>query len=89
MDQILKRSPKIIERELTQLLIDIKNAGLSYSTVSMHLAALNSYVSMNDIVLNRKKLSKFFGEQKNKYEYRPYTHDENSGFLSLCAGRLK
>jgi hypothetical protein len=55
----------------------------------MHLAALNSYVSMNDIVFNRKKLSKFFGEQENKYEYRPYTHDEISGFLSLCDERGK
>jgi hypothetical protein len=89
MNQILKRSPKIIEREITQLLIDIKNAGLSYSTVSMHLAALNSYVSMNDIVLNSKKLSKFFGEQENKYEYRSYTHDEIAGFLSLCDERGK
>ena len=75
MDQILKRGPKIIEREITQLLIDIKNAGLSYSPVSIHLTALNSYFSMNDIDLNRKKLSKFFGEQEIKYEYRPFTHE--------------
>jgi DNA-binding transcriptional ArsR family regulator len=67
MDQILKRSPKIIEMEMTELLIDIKNADLSYSTVSVHLASLNSYFCINDIVLTRKKLSKFVGEQENKY----------------------
>ena len=53
--------------EITPLLIDIKNTGLYYYTVSVHLAALNSYFCINDIVLNRKKLSKFVGEQENKY----------------------
>ncbi len=48
-----------------------------------------SYFSINDIFLNRKKLSKFVGEQENKYEYRPYTHGEISRLLSLCDERGK
>lgn len=89
MDQILRKDPKIIEMELTHLLIDMKNSGMSYSTLSVHLAALYSYFAINDIPLNRKKLSKFVGEQENKYEYRSYTHDEISRLLSLCDERGK
>lgn len=70
MDQILRKDPKIIETELTQLLIDMKNSGMSYSTLSGHLATLYGYFAINDILLDRKKLSKFVGEQKNKFEYR-------------------
>ncbi len=33
MDQILRKEPKIIEIELTQMLIDMKNSGMSYSTL--------------------------------------------------------
>ena len=47
----------------------------------VHLAALYHFFSINDISINRKKLSKFIGEQENKYEYRSYTHDEVSRLL--------
>lgn len=50
--------------------------------LSVYSAALYIYFSINDIVLNRKKLSKFVEEQENEYEYRPYTHDEISRLLS-------
>lgn len=89
MDQILEKTPRKIEMELTQQLIDMKNEGMSYSTLSVHLAALYNFFSINDITLNRNKLSKFVGEQENKYEYRSYTHDEISRLLSLCDERGK
>ena len=44
---------------------------------------------INDVMINRKKLSKFLGEQENKYEYRSYTLDEISSLLSLCDERGK
>ena len=81
MAQILKRSPKIIEREIIRLLIDIKNAGLSYSPVLVHLAALSSYVSLKHIVLNRKKLSKFVREQENKYNIVPILMKKLLGYF--------
>jgi integrase len=67
----------------------MKNEESSYSTVSVHLAALYHFFSINDVIINRKKLSKFLGEQENKYEYRSYTHDEISSLLSLCDERGK
>lgn len=48
-----------------------------------------SFFSINDVVINRKKLSKFLGEQENKYEYRSYTIEEISSLHSLCDERGK
>ncbi len=67
----------------------MRHSGLAYSTALVHLAALYHFFSINDITINRKKLSKFVGEQENKYEYRSYTHDEISRLLSLCDERGK
>ena len=67
----------------------MKNSGFSYSTASVHLAALYHFFSINDVVINRKKLSKFLGEQENKYEYRSYTIEEISSLHSLCDERGK
>ncbi len=89
LDEILEKNPKVIESEITQQIVEMKNAGSSYSTVSVHLAALYHFFSINDVIINRKKLSKFLGEQENKYEYRSYTHDEISSLLSLCDERGK
>ena len=89
MDQVLGKNPKVIESEITQQLIEMKNAGSSYSTVMVHLAALHHFFYINDIMLNRKKLSNFLGEQENKYEYQSYTHEEISSLASLCDERGK
>ncbi|TVP40712.1 site-specific integrase [Candidatus Nitrosocosmicus arcticus] len=89
LDQVLQKNSKVIESEITQQLIEMKNAGSSYSTVSVHLAALYHFFSINDVIINRKKLSKFLGEQENKYEYRSYTLEEISSLLSLSDERGK
>lgn len=89
LDIILKKDSKVIESEITQQLIEMRNSGMAYSTAVVHLAALYHFFSINDITINRKKLSKFVGEQENKYEYRSYTHDEISSLLSLCDERGK
>lgn len=89
LEQIVKKDSKLIENEIIGQLIEMKRAGLSYSTLAVYLAAITSFFSINDIVLNRRKLSKFLGEQENKYEYRSYTHAEISKLLSLCDLRGK
>ncbi len=89
LSDILAKDSKIIENEIIQQLIEMKEENLSFSTMSVYIAALYHFFSINDITLNRKKLSKFVGEQENKYEYRGYTREEISKLLSLCDERGK
>ena len=89
MDQVLGKNPKVIESEITQQLIEMKTASSSYSTLSVHLAALYHFFSINDVIINSKKLSKFLGEQENKYGYRSYTLAEILSLHSLCDERGK
>lgn len=89
LDQVLKKDPKVIEGEIIEQLIEMKNKGMSFSTLSVHLAAMHSFFSINDISINIRKLSRFVGEQESKYEYRPYTHEEIAKLLALCDERGK
>ena len=89
LDKILSKDPKLIEIEIINQLIEMKSQGRSFSTLSVHLAALHSFFSINDISINVKKLYRFVGEQENKYEFRSYTHDEIGKLLSLCDERGK
>jgi len=63
--------------------------GLSSSSTKLFLAALVHFFSINDVMINRKKISKFLGDSENKYEYRSYTIDEISKILSVQDERGK
>lgn len=83
LSDILSKDPKVIEGEIIQQLMEKKGENFSFSTLSVHIAALYHFFSLNDITLNRKKLSTFVGEQENKYEYRGYTMMKYPSFY-LC-----
>jgi len=52
----------------------MRNNDFSYSYINNRLAAITSFLSLNDISINRKKLSKFLGEQKKTVKDQAYTH---------------
>ncbi|KAA2281229.1 site-specific integrase [Candidatus Nitrosocosmicus sp. SS] len=84
LDEILQTNPKELEADIIEHLIFMKdNEGLSHSSLSLFLAALSHFFTINDVLINRKKISKFIGEHENKQEYRPYNLDEISKLLSL------
>lgn len=87
LSDILSKEPKVIENDIIQHLIEMRKDDYSFSTISVYVSALYQFFSINDIILNRKKMSKFIGEQNNKYEYRSYTREEISDLLSLCDER--
>ena len=72
-DEILKIDPKIIEADIIETMIKMKeNEKLSSSSTRLLLAAVFHFFSINDVMLNRKKISKFTGEHENKFEYGSY-----------------
>ena len=84
LDEILKISPKDLERSIISTIVRMKEKeNLSSASTSLLLASLTHFFSINDVILNRKKIYKFVGERENKFEYRSYTHDEISRLLSI------
>ena len=49
-----------------------------YATISLYVATINKFYSMNDITLNWKKISSFMGEHEKVTDDRPYTHGRDS-----------
>jgi integrase len=90
LDQVLAKNVKTLEMEIIALLIKLKNEDkLSSSSSRVFLAAVMHFFSINDVVLNRKKIKKFLGEHENKFEYRSYTHDEIKRLLDISDERDK
>jgi hypothetical protein len=89
-DELLSRSPRLIEQGIIELLIEMRhNTELSYSAQNVFLSALTHFFSINDVVINRKKIKKFMSESENKYEYRSYTSEEIARLLEISDEREK
>ncbi len=90
LEQILEKPTKTIEYELIDCIYDMKEKqGLSYSTLNVFVAAVLHFFEINDVVLNRRKIKKFRGDNVNKYEYKSYTHEEINSIVSLLDERGK
>lgn len=80
--QILSKSPKEIEYELLGILEEMKDAELSFSSINLAITAISHFFDINDVIINKKKIGRFKGENINKFEYRAYTTDEISTLLT-------
>ena len=62
---------------------------LSYSTLNVFFCSIAHFYEMNDVVLNKRKIKKFMGENTTKYEYKSYTTEMISTLLSAADERGK
>lgn len=88
LDDILAKNPKDIESEIIQEIIKQQEVDkLGYSSSHIFLSSLTHFFAINDIVINRRKIKKFLGENTLKFEYRSYTTEEISRMLEICDKR--
>ncbi|MDR4490856.1 MAG: tyrosine-type recombinase/integrase [Candidatus Nitrosocosmicus sp.] len=90
LDDILSKNVKTIESEIIEEIIrQQEDEKLSSASTALFLTAVNHFFSINDVIINRKKIKKFIGELSTKFEYRSYTIDEINRLLSICDERDK
>jgi integrase len=80
---------KEIENKIIEFVVHLRNQGKSHGAISNYLAPIKLFYSVNDVVLNVKKIDRFMPEQKKKRKDRAYTHEEISKFLSIADERMK
>ncbi len=76
VDGLLSLSPKEIEQMVTKYITGMNARGLSHAYINLVMCAIFHFFDMNDILLNKKKIAKFTGENKKMNKDRAYTHDE-------------
>jgi integrase len=89
VDELVRQDPKAIEQHIIDYIISLEGLGLSRATNALRLAAIVSFYSINDITLNRKRLSKFLGPKQRRVRDRPYTIEEISKMLNVSDERMK
>lgn len=60
-----------------------------YSTIHNQVAAIFHFFEMNDVILNKRKITKFIPPNEASNEDRPYTTDEIKLILEKCDVRSR
>lgn len=89
MDQILSKTPKEIEYELIGIVDEMRDVGLSYSSINLAIVSICHFFEINDVIINKKKINRLRGANIDKYEYRAYTTEEIAKLLNVCDERMK
>jgi integrase len=84
-------NPKIIQNQIIDYLILLKNPphSLRYATRSQYLAAIMTFYDLNEVVLNKKKIYRYLGEEERPIENRSYTTDEIRRMLEVSDERVR
>jgi hypothetical protein len=64
VEELIRQDPKIIEQQIIDFMISLQ--GLSRARKSLRMAAVIALYLIDDITLNRKRLSKFLGPKTNE-----------------------
>jgi hypothetical protein len=79
IDELLAvtKDPAIIEDKIIKWLVSLRPTGVTYGTRYTYMCALIMFYEINDVILRKKKISRFLGEESTrKNKDRAYTIEE-------------
>jgi integrase len=86
-----KDNPKLIQNQIIDYLIFLRSPQvcLRYATRSQYLAAIMTYYDLNDVILNKKKIYRYLGQEEKPIENRGYSREEISKMLEVGDERVR
>jgi hypothetical protein len=67
-------NPRYIESQIIDYIMSLKDSGISYATIQHLVAPIFTFYQLNDVVLNRKKVSRYLGEYKRVVRDEAYSN---------------
>jgi site-specific recombinase XerC len=88
-DLILEyKDAKDIERKIIDFIIQMKEEGKNYRSISNYLTPVISFYRINDIVLNSRKINKFMPPKTRVKKNRGYEHEEIRKLLDIMLVKI-
>jgi integrase len=89
-DQLLSsQDPKEIQTNIVQYIMSLRKSGISYSTIKFMIAPLFTFYQLNYVVLNRRIVSRYMGENRRIVKDRPYTLEEIQKMVTSADPRMR
>ena len=86
---IHQSNPKQIESQIIDYIMSLRNDGISYGTIQYMTAPVFTFYNLNDVQLNRKKVSRYLGEFKRVVKDKAYSTEQIQIALQNADGRMR
>ena len=81
--------PKYIERQIIDYIRSLRNDTIGYATIQFLIAPIFTFYQLDDVVLNRKKVSRYLGEFKRIVKDEPYSSEQIEQMLRTADSRMR
>ncbi|MGB6671339.1 MAG: site-specific integrase [Candidatus Nitrosopolaris sp.] len=88
-DKLIREHEKLTESQVIDYIVTRRKQNYSYAYLASSISAIFHFYTMNDINLNRKKISRFMGNNEKKCKDVGYTTEQIHKLLDVCDDRLK
>lgn len=82
-------SPKVIESQIIDYIMALRDSGISYATIKFLIAPIFTFYQLNDVILNRKKVSRYLGEYKRVVRDEAYSTEHIQTTLQNADQRMR
>lgn len=90
VDSLLEiNSPKVIEAQLIDYIMSLRNDGIAYATIKYLLAPIFTFYQLNDVILNKKKVFRYLGECKRVMKDKAYSNEQIAQALQTADQRMR
>lgn len=85
----IEADKKLIESQVIKYVMSLRQDGLSYATMKYLVAPIFTFYQLNDVVLNHKKINRYFGEYKKVVRDTAYTTEQIGQALQNADQRMR
>jgi hypothetical protein len=82
-------SPRFIESQIIDYIMSLRENGLAYATIHFMVAPIFTFYQLNDVVINRKKVSRYMGEYRRVARDGAYTTEQIQTALQNADARMR
>ena len=82
-------SPRYIESQIIDYIMSLRNNQVSYATIQHLIAPIFTFYQLNDVILNRRKVSRYMGEYKRVIKDHTYTTEQIQQALQTADVRVR
>lgn len=82
-------APRYIESQIIDYIMSLRNNQVGYATIQFLIAPIFTFYQLNDVILNRKKVSRYLGEYKRIVKDRAYTTEQIQTALKTADIRMR
>jgi hypothetical protein len=86
---LAEQNPRVIENQIIDYVRSLRYNNLAYASIVFNVSPIITFYDLNNITLNRKKISRYYGEHIRVVKDRGYSTEEIATILQTADIRMR